>query len=215
MKVSVLTISTVNLLNKCFTYVINTSSKFNIDESHAVKHSMDVYGMANRIYESEVNKFPYLREQRNIIYSAAIGHDMCDKKYMNESEGVIRYKSYISDIMPPSDLEIMGKIISTMSYSKVKINGYPNLDKYQLSYHIVREADLLAAYDIDRCIMYGMYNEDKTYAEAIYRAIDIFTTRVFTMRSDKLFVTDYSKKESLKLHEKAMTDIESLLRSLH
>jgi hypothetical protein len=30
------------------------------------------------------------------------------------------------------------------------------------------------------------------------------------MRSDKLFITSYSKKESLKLHNKAEKDIESL-----
>ena len=46
-------------------------------------------------------------------------------------------------------LDIIFQIITTMSYSTVKKNGFPSLNEYQLAYHIVREADLLAAYDID------------------------------------------------------------------
>jgi len=115
--------------------------------------------------------------------------------------------------MRPSDLEAMAQIIGTMSYSKVKVNGYPNLGEYQLAYHIVREADLLAAYDIDRCIMYRMYNNSHnniTYSESLLEALDLFDYRVFKMRKDKLFVTNFAKRESLKLHRKALKDVVSL-----
>jgi hypothetical protein len=109
--------------------------------------------------------------------------------------------------MMPLDLEILGKIIGTMSYSKVKVNGYPDLGEYQLAYHIVREADLLASYDIDRCIMYRMHTSNVSYSEALTEALDLFDYRVFKMRKDNLFVTKYSKKESLKLHKKALNDV--------
>jgi hypothetical protein len=198
MKIITTTINIINLVNHAFNYVVKTSDFYKIDESHALKHSMEVYGFAKRIYESELIKNPYLETQRDIIYMAAIGHDMCDKKYMNEREGIEKYKEYLSGLMPENELEIMGEIIGTMSYSKVKENGYPELGEYQLAYHIVREADLLSAYDIDRCIMYGMYVEKLNYDRAVKRAIELFDTRVFKYRSDKLFVTQYSKKESLK-----------------
>ena len=42
-----------------------------------------------------------------------------------------------------------------MSYSKVKVHGYPELGDYQLAYHIVRESDLLTAYNIPRSIVYN------------------------------------------------------------
>jgi len=200
-----------NLIAKGFKYVVETSKKFNIDESHALKHSMEVYGFANRIYENEVKKFPDLEIQREIIYMAAIGHDMCDKKYMDEKEGIELYKNYLSNIMSSSDLEVVGNIISTMSYSKVKKNGFPDLGKYQLAYHIVREADLLAAYDIDRCIIYSMYRDNIDYFAARTIAVELFDNRVFRMRQDRLFKTEYSRKESLKLHKKAKTDVSSLL----
>jgi HD superfamily phosphodiesterase len=203
-------LSLSSLLNRAFDYVGEITKLYKIDESHGLKHSMEVFGYAKRIYESELQSNPFLEEQQEIIFAAAIGHDMCDKKYMNESEGVKKYKSYLSEIMRPEDLEIMGKIISTMSYSKVKVNGFPELGEYQLAYHIVREADLLAAYDIDRCIMYTMHRDKCDYTAALNEAFGLFDYRVFKMRSDKLFKTAYSRKESLKLHRKAQKDVASL-----
>jgi len=210
MKIMTTALSLSYLINHAFNYVIETSNLYKIDESHALKHSMEVFRFAKNIYESEVINNPLLEQQKEIIYISAIGHDMCDKKYMNEKEGVIKYQKYLLDYMKPNDLIILGKIISTMSYSKVQINGFPDLGEYQLAYHIVREADLLAAYDIDRCIMYKMNKDNCEYTEALKEAIHLFDTRVFKMRKDKLFKTNYSKKESLKLHKKALKNVESL-----
>jgi hypothetical protein len=210
MKIMTTALTLNALINQCFQYVNNTIEFYKIDESHALKHSMEVFGFAKRIYESEVSKNPFLQTQKEIIFGAAIGHDMCDKKYMNESEGILKYQKYLSDFMTPNDVEIMGKIISTMSYSKVKVNGYPDLGEYQLAYHIVREADLLAAYDIDRCIMYTMHRDSCKYTEALKEAFELFDYRVFKMRTDRLFKTAYSRKESLKLHRKAEKDVASL-----
>lgn len=204
-------IRVLNLINNSFNYVIKTCELYKIDESHALKHSMEVYGFAKKIYDTELINNPFLEQQKEIIYLASIGHDMCDKKYMDEKEGVKRYKNYLSEnFVNSSDIEIIGKIIETMSYSKVKVNGYPELGEYQLAYHIVREADLLAAYDIDRCVMYTMYHNNINYSEALVEALNLFDVRVFRMRKDRLFKTNYSKRESLKLHKKAMKDVNSL-----
>ena len=210
MKIMTTALSLNALINRCFEYVNDTTHFYKIDESHGLKHSMEVFGFAKHIYNSEVSKNPYLEFQKEIIFAAAIGHDMCDKKYMNEDEGIIKYKNWLSEFMTEHDLEIMGKIISTMSYSKVKANGYPDLGEYQLAYHIVREADLLAAYDIDRCIMYTMHRNNCKYTDALKDALDLFDNRVFKMRTDRLFKSAYSRKESLKLHRKALKDAESL-----
>jgi len=201
---------TMFLVNIGFKYVIDNSVKYNIDESHSLKHSMEVYNYAKKIYESEIEKNKFLENHKNIIYMAAIGHDMCDKKYLDEAEGIENYKNYLSEYMDKEELEIIGQIIGKMSYSKVKVNGYPDLGIYQLAYHIVREADLLTAYDIDRCIIYGMFKEKCDYTKALKRAINLFDSRVFKMREDKLFITHFSKEESNKLHKKAKRDIEIL-----
>jgi hypothetical protein len=53
----------VNLINQAFRFVIQTSQEYCIDESHALKHSMEVFNYANNIYESEVKK-----KQNIIVY---------------------------------------------------------------------------------------------------------------------------------------------------
>jgi len=214
MKIIPTVLTLFHLINRGFRYVMETCDIHKIDESHALKHSMEVYGFAKKIYESELVKNSYLEEQQEIIYMTAIGHDMCDKKYMNETEGILKYQKYISEYIKPTDVEIIGKIIATMSYSKVKINGYPDLKEYQLAYHIVREADLLSAYDIDRCVIYGMYVEKLEYDEALKRAIELFESRVLKYRSDNLFITKYSKKESLKKHNNAKRNLDFLKKTI-
>jgi hypothetical protein len=210
MKIITNTLVLMNLLNIGFKYVMETSKIFCIDESHALKHSMEVFGYAKKIYEDEIKNTPFLEDQKNIIFMSAIGHDMCDKKYMNENTGIINYQNYLSSLMSKDELNVMGKIISTMSYSKVKTVGYPVLGEYQLAYHIVREADLLAAYDIDRCIIYKMYHDNMDYPTALKDAFDLFDKRVLKMRRDKLFITKFSKKKSLELHKKAEKELNNL-----
>ena len=50
------TLLLMNLLNIGFKYVIETSKIFNIDESHALKHSMEVFGFTKKIIDSEINR---------------------------------------------------------------------------------------------------------------------------------------------------------------
>ena len=210
MKIMSISSALLHLINSCFHYVKDTSEVYKIDESHALKHSMEVFRFAKNIYESEVKTNKFLEGQQEIIYAAIIGHDMCDGKYMDVDEGVIKYKQFLSDKMSLTDINIVEKIITTMSYSKVKVKGFPELGEYQLAYHIVRESDLLAAYDIDRCIMYTMYRDNLDYTKALSLALDLFDYRVFKMRSDRLFKTKYSKKLSLTLHKRALKDVASL-----
>ena len=40
------------LINSAFNYVIQTSNFYSIDESHALKHSMEVFHLTNKIYFS-------------------------------------------------------------------------------------------------------------------------------------------------------------------
>jgi HD superfamily phosphodiesterase len=199
----------MNLLNYLFEYVILTSKEFNIDDSHSLSHSINVLDYASRIYQSEIETKPCLLYKKKIIYTSAIIHDMCDKKYMNETEGVERIKTELTNEkkyeLSQNDIDSIIKIISTMSYSTVKIKGYPtDLNENQMAYHIVREADLLCSYDIDRCIVYQMMKNKDTYTNSISVAIDLFENRVLKYIDDGLFITDFSKRESQVLHNMAL-----------
>jgi hypothetical protein len=197
-----------SVVNNSFKYVVKTSKLYKIDESHALKHSMQVYGFAKKIYEHELPSNPHLEQQREIIYNAAICHNMCDTKYIDKTEGILRYQHYLSEMTPTNDVYIIGKIIDNLYYSKD--NRDPGLGEYKLAYHIVREANLLARYDIDQYIIYNMYQHKLDYTNALRISLLLFDTQIFTMRQQNLFKTDYSERESLKLHKKAQIYVDEL-----
>ena len=199
------------LLNRLFHFIMLATQKHNIDESHGVSHSMNVLFYANQIYQSEVFKFPHLETQERIIYVSAALHDMADKKYVAENQGIQEIVGFLNESqeeacnpITPVEIDVITTIIQTMSYSKVKKQGFPDLGEYQLAYHIVREADLLTAYDFDRCLIYNMKQKNGNILEAIDEAEDLFTKRMFLHNSHGLFLTDYSKQKSLELHSDAV-----------
>jgi len=197
------------LLSKLFKFVMFTSAKYSIDESHGLSHSMNVLYYANQIYDSEVLQKPYIRDQKRIILVSAALHDMCDKKYMNEKEGIKEIEYFLEDKLKPVEIEVVSDIMSTMSYSKVKKNGFPDLNEYQTAYHIVRESDLLTAYDFDRSMIYHMSTAGVSFEDAYVNAKEIFLSRVLKHNEDNLFFTEYARKESLLLHA------QSLYRMMH
>ena len=199
--------SLVSLVNRAFQFAIISSEKYHIDESHAVRHSLDVYHYASQIYNSELPKQPYLVEQQPVIYASAILHDMCDKKYMDESYGLNEIREHMKDYMTTDHLNAMSSIISTMSYSKVKRVGYPDLGDYQTAYHIVREADLLSAYDVTRSFIYQMMHERYQYTESLGVVNELFDKRIFNYIPDHLFITEFSKQKAHDLHLQAKDEL--------
>jgi hypothetical protein len=189
----------MKLISSLLNFVSFTSKIHRIDESHGLGHSMDVLVNAHAIYSSELLKHPILKSQERIIYTSASIHDMCDKKYMDPDEGIQSIELFLNDKITQPEIDITKQIISTMSYSKVKQNGFPELNEYQLAYHIVREADLLSAYDVDRCIIYNMNRLGGDLMSAFSDAKTIFENRIFKHYDDGLFITDYSKEKGKEL----------------
>ena len=189
------------LLNKMFQFVVYMTSKYNMDESHGIMHSMNVLNYAHNIYETELTKHPFLIDQQKIIYVSAALHDMCDRKYIDEDLGIKQIQDFLEDSMDQKEIEITQKIITTMSYSKVKKNGFPELGEYQEAYHIVREADLLSAYDFDRCMTYKMKQSNEEFENSFHDAKSLFEKRMFQHNNDGLFISDYSKRESFILEQ--------------
>lgn len=198
----------MRLITKLFNYVLATTTKHKIDESHGLLHSMEVLRYSNKIFESEVIKRPFIQPHERIIYVSAILHDMCDKKYMNEKEGIQEIEHYLQDSLTQKEIDVTSKIISTMSYSTVKKNGFPLLYEYQTAYHIVRESDLLTAYNFDRSMIYHMHkNSSSNLYEVFLESKNLFNNRIFMHEKDNLFITDFSKLESKSLHEKSIEQI--------
>jgi len=197
----------MRLLPALIQFVKLTSVKHNIDESHSLGHSLNVLNHAHDIFTNSLEKYPFIREQEPIIYASSILHDMCDKKYIDVEEGIRDIHTFFHDRMSTDDLMVVKNIITTMSYSHVKQNGYPQLGRYQMAYHIVREADLLSAYDMNRAIIYVL-NSNLTVEASIQDSYTLFENRVLKYIENGLFITDYSKKRSAELHEEALRQID-------
>jgi hypothetical protein len=200
----------MSLFRNLFQYVLSTTKNKQIDESHGVSHAMNVLLNSHKIYQTEVLKHACLNNHERVIYSAAILHDMCDKKYMNEEEGILELNRVFEHdkSLSDSEIHIVKTIIRTMSYSKVKQNGFPDLGEYQCAYHIVREADLLAAYDFDRAMIYHMYQKEVSIDNAFENSMKIFQSRIFKHETDGLLLTDYSKQQHPILLEAAKQRIQ-------
>jgi hypothetical protein len=178
-------------------------NKLNIDESHGLMHSMSVLNYAHEIYNIEILNNPKISEYENIIYISAALHDMCDKKYIDEKEGIKEIKNFLKQEISDEDCETIITIISTMSYSTVKKNGFPLLYEKQMAYHIVREADLLASLDFDRCMAYKMLKLNGNIHDAFIDAEKLFNERMFKHNLDNLYITDYAKNKDLILQNDA------------
>ena len=199
-------------LSKLFQFVTVICAKHNIDESHSLGHSMRVFQFTEQIAEIEqlyITNPIELEEHRPIIHAAAILHDTCDKKYQNEAEGLLEIRDFLLPMMSANQITATLSIIEHMSYSKVKAHGMPNLGKYQTAYNVVREADLLDAYDFDRSMIYHMQRNGKTLEDAYKDANDLFEKRVLRHAEDGYLKTKYA----LEMHPKLARN--SVLRMGH
>lgn len=187
-------------MNELFKFVQTTCEKYNIDESHGLKHALGITAWAERLMAAHDDISG--DEYNMIIYAAAL-HDMCDSKYRNIDEACDEIHSWLlnqgwSEIMANSLIAI----ITSMSYTKLKKNQlpgqsivYPNHGSMQRAYHIVRHADLLEAYRVVRCYLYSKrrkpdWSEDELWAETQ----KIFDDRIFKYVSDGWIFLDSALK---------------------
>jgi len=195
------------LLSKMFDFVMRTVAKYNIDESHGLSHSMNILIFSNQLFTQEVKINPTIQSHEKLIYISAVLHDMCDNKYMNKEDGMAEIIHFISelDTVTSDDIDVIRKIISTMSYSTIFENGFPDMGIYQTAYNIVREADLLCAYDFDRCMIYNLYKtQTGDMSLALKDASNLLANRMLKHRQDGLFRLKSAYDMSIVLEQKSI-----------
>ena len=197
----------MRLLTTLLRFVQYTSMKNNIDESHSLGHAMKILHYTHKIYLEQRTTTPKLTEQEPVFYSAAILHDMYDHKYTNNNippiSTVLKYH------LKPIEITAVKDIIDNMSLSKVKKDGFPQLDNYQWAYHIVREADLLCSYDMDRAMIYHMFHSKGDVLSSYENTQALFESRVQNYYRDNLFLTEYGKANGHKLHKKSIAQLKN------
>ena len=176
---------TQNDFDKIIEFIQKTCLEFNIDNGHGLDHSKQIFNYCQYLMDF----YNLTNQQKLTIEISALLHDMCDKKYMNESEGIIRIEDFLQDTLQIPKLQIgdIETIILIMSYSKVLKNGYPDftyMEDIELPYHIVRNADLLCAYDLERCMEYQKRCGGNR-KECLEKMIEIYKNRVSRHITDR------------------------------
>lgn len=147
--------------------------EYKIDDSHGLEHAQRVMQLAAELINNEDNPIANLSRSDacNIITVAAYVHDLIDSKYIkkndqNNVENELKQCLISAGISPNNAIYIL-IIIKNISFSKRYVRrasgkamidmaeiGYPEL---QLATEIVCDADMLDAYDIERCITFKVH----------------------------------------------------------
>jgi hypothetical protein len=172
-----------------FSFIEEQCVKYNIDESHGLKHAKGTFAHANEILESLEDVSD--NERKVALFAAAL-HDICDSKYTPEKEAAEEIRIFLLGVNWQKDhIDAIINIITSMSYSKLKKathSGkpeFPDHGKWQRAYHVARHADLLEGYIVARCVLYNQRIFPlKSIEEHWEQASELFSRRVFTYVSD-------------------------------
>jgi HD superfamily phosphodiesterase len=174
-----------DLFSNAYAFCASVCRVQKIDASHDETHMVRVAKLTERL--NELCGKHVSEEEKDVMILAAFTHDLCDHKYTDVTAGLEVIDRWL-ERQPISEEQrrAVCRIISTMSYSKVKVHGYPtDLGRWELAYHHTRIADLIDAYDIERCYQYQSHKHPEMEETEKWRAvIDVFERRVLTQKDD-------------------------------
>jgi hypothetical protein len=174
-----------NMFDNAFSFCASMCRTQRIDSSHDEHHMARVARMTERLNVASGREIG--QDEKDVMILAAFTHDLCDHKYTDVATGLAQIETWLkSQPISEDQRRAVCRIISTMSYSKVKVHGYPtDLGKWELAYHHTRIADLIDAYDIDRCYKYQSHKHpDMSEAEKWRAVIGVFERRVLTQKDE-------------------------------
>lgn len=169
-------------MNRLYEFVEQMCKDYNIDESHDIRHAKDCVETAYAILDHDVT----MDEKEVITYAAAL-HDCVDKKYTNVAEASEKVRTFLtSEGWSDARTQALLNIINTMSYSylnKAVVDGkivFPDHGLYQRVYHIVRQADLLCSYKVERCYLYQKHIAPTMSEDDVWVKVNaLFQSRMF------------------------------------
>lgn len=177
--------NSMDLFSTAFNFCASVCRTQGIDSSHDEHHMARVARMTERL--NDLCGRAVGQDEKDVMVLAAFTHDLCDHKYIDVCTGLNIVDRWLAQLPISEDQRrAVCRIISTMSYSKVKVAGYPtDLGKWTLAYHHTRIADLIDAYDIERCYAYQSHKHPDMSEEDKWRAvIELFERRVLTQKDE-------------------------------
>ena len=170
-----------------YSFIDELCRDYNIDESHNLIHSKDCVEFAHKIMD-----YNCTAEERQVIIYAAALHDCVDKKYVNVEVASKRVHDFLLSQGWSKDMAgVVLRIITSMSYSMLnaqKVGStcvFPDHGPWQRAYHIVRHADLLCSYRVERCYQYQRHLDPNMPSVECWEKVEkLIQRRVFRYVSD-------------------------------
>jgi HD superfamily phosphodiesterase len=168
-----------------FNFIESQCTKYNIDESHGVKHAKGTMLKADDILHTM--RGVTADERRMALYAAAL-HDICDSKYTDVEKASKEIWAFLLDTLgwSTADADSLIAIVTTMSYSKLKALSehhpiiYPDHGKWRRAYHVARNADLLEGFIVARAYTYNRRIHPESTEEQHWKQTEsIFDKRIF------------------------------------
>jgi hypothetical protein len=200
-------------MQKVYEFIEKCCLEQGIDDSHGLIHSKHTVEWAELLMDS-LNV--YEDERKFVMYGAAL-HDMCDSKYIEVEKGqAIIYQWLLDTGWEPDVANALIQVIGSTSYTKLKqarIKGeivYPTHGKWQRAYHIIRHADLLDAYKVERCMLYNMHIHPEMASSDAWKVVStLFENRVFNYVSEGWLFYPKALELVPDLEKKAREDIKN------
>jgi hypothetical protein len=165
------------------------SKEGGVDDSHNEKHAKEVlFWTIDILRHQSMSKYEMLTAAQ-----CALLHDTIDPKYPIDFTDEVR--SHLALFHETSHVDVMLKVMNTISYSKVVVDGEVRFPSWMETnpthtrlYHTVREADLLASFNIARMIEYRHHLGGKTDKEIREEVLELYDARMGRLVERGLFV---------------------------
>jgi len=191
--------SLITTINHSFRYMKN-------NPKNNPKEALTMFHFAKNICDSELLNNPYLEQHKEIIYASTIGHQL----QLQDKNEVMKYQHHLSEIIPLSEVVVIGEIINAQPHFQRLIPG-----EYRLAHTIVRESYLLSLYNVNKCMNDNIINHKMDYISASKATINVFESYLLKLLPiSDVFVTTYSRKKASQLFIKAFEQVNELKQEL-
>lgn len=181
-----------------------------IDDSHNEKHSKEVlFWTIDILRHPKTTKDPL---KIKMAAQCALLHDALDRKYATDFSSTV--SDHLQLFHTEDEVEVMMKIMRTMSYSEIRKNGFPTWiqeSPYQQLFHIVREADLLSSYNLARMVEYRRHLGGFTDQKIKDEIVELYDRRMGRLVEHGLFVLPGSAERAAQLDGIARAKLRMLL----
>lgn len=170
-----------------------------VDDSHNHVHATEVLFWANEIMRAH----PVSRREADAAGHCALLHDLLDGKYeIPGADGVVRH--HLIDVIGYSQetADDMMRVMTSISYHKTMLNDnngpvFPDWledSSWKNVFHITRDADLLASYNMARMIEFRRHFRPWLHPEEIAdEVIELYDERMDTLLDRSAFHHEASR----------------------